>query len=117
MFTIPCSESYGFDFLSIYEVKIKKNGGEKAVLNFNQTADHILKQIGIFLFNNILNSEEYKNLVRINTELFDLVDAVKHNPCLGKEIDSQVYKRFLAKKALQEKFFPESEITEQKIGY
>lgn len=116
-FTIPVDAGYMFDFLCIYEVKLQKKGGDQAILNFTECVGHISDQIGRELLTEILNSEEYRRLVDVNSQLFDLVDEVKKNTCKGKELDDQVYLRYLAKVALQKKFFPEQSVKEQKFGY
>jgi hypothetical protein len=115
--TLP--EGYIFDILSIYQIKISKSIPEEDSLhasNFNNLLNEIKLQISEDLTALILNSEEYKNLLIANLSTFELVDAVKTNPCLGKEVDASNYKRFLAKKALQEKWF-DSSYSEVKIGY
>lgn len=112
-----CDPAHGFDALSVLEVKIKKGGGPKAIQNFNLHADHTIEQIGSELFNEIMLSPEYAEMVSVNKSLFEKVDAVKINPCLGKEVDDLVEIRNLTKKKLQKKFFPEVEFMEQKIGY
>ena len=112
-----CDPAHGFDALAILEVKIKKGGGVKAIQNFNLHSEHTIELIGLELFNKIMSSPEYAEMVSVNKSLFEKVDAVKINPCLGKEVDDWVEIRNLTKKKLQKKFFPEFEFMEQKIGY
>ena len=114
--TLP--EAYIFDILSIYEVKYLKAKQNKSIHldNFNYLLFEIEAQIGKELLNNIIYSIEYKDLLKANMETFNLVDLVKTNPCLGREVDSSNYKRFLAKKSLQKKFFT-NDYLEVKIGY
>lgn len=113
--TLP--EGYIFDILSIYKVKTIKSPDNKVNHdNFNLLIDEISNQIGKQKTLDIINSKEYDELYQANLETFDLVDAVKKNPCLGLEVDASNYKRFLAKKALQEKWFNISYL-EIKIGY
>jgi hypothetical protein len=117
MITISLDEAYIFDILSIHEIKKNKSSGAQPhVDNFNKLYTEIANQIGIDKINKILLSKEYADLVSANTETFNLVDMVKLNPCLGKEIDQSNFNRYLKKVALQEKFF-QSQITETKIGY
>lgn len=113
--TLP--EGYIFDILSIYQVKITKSPANSVNhYNYNELLSEISNQIGKETIDIILNSEEYSNLYSANLETFNLVDLVKSNPCLGKDVDASNYKRFLAKKALQEKWFHNS-YSEIKIGY
>jgi hypothetical protein len=116
-FTIPVDPGYGFDYLSIFAVKTNKIGDEKSITNYKECLEHIALQIGYVFTNEILGSKEYENLYKANLKLFEMVDLVKEDPCKGKELDDQVYVRYLAKVALQNKFFPEKRIIEQKVGY
>jgi hypothetical protein len=113
--TLP--EGYIFDILSIYQLKLLKFQDDSIHLsNFNNLLNEIKSQIGNDKALQVMESQEYLDLVTANVKTFDLVDAVKIDPCLGKEVDASNYKRFLAKKALQEKWF-DSSYSEVKIGY
>jgi hypothetical protein len=113
--TLP--EGYIFDILSIYQIKLFKFQQDSVHLNnFNNLLNEIKSEIGKNKTIEIMESQEYFDLVAANLATFELVDAVKTDPCLGKEVDSSNYKRFLAKKALQEKWF-DSIYSEVKIGY
>jgi hypothetical protein len=113
--TLP--EGYIFDILSVYQVKIVKSENNAQHLNnFNLLLNEISEQIGKEKIADILDSDEYSDLCLANLQTFELVDAVKENPCLGKEVDASNYKRFLAKKALQERWFS-SKYSEVKMGY
>ena len=113
--TLP--EGYVFDILSIYQIKLFKFQDDTTHLNnFNNLINDIKSEIGRDKMLQVMQSQEYKDLVTANVATFELVDAVKTEPCLGKEVDASNYKRFLAKKALQEKWF-DSAYSEVKIGY
>lgn len=113
--TLP--EAYIFDILSIYQVKIAKSPDNALNrTNFENLLNEISTEIGREKTITILNSIEYNDLCTANLETFDLVDSVKTNPCLGGEVDASNYRRFLAKSALQKKWF-ESDYSETKIGY
>jgi hypothetical protein len=113
--TLP--EGYIFDILSIYQIKLFKFQDNTTHLsNFNNLLREIKSQIGNDKTMQVIESKEFVDLISANMETFDLVDAVKVNPCLGKEVDRSNYKRFLAKKALQEKWF-DTTYSEVKIGY
>lgn len=113
--TLP--EGYIFDILSVYQVKIiKSTDNSQNLSNFNFLRNEISDQIGKEKTADIIDSKEYDDLCTANIETFELVDAVKLDPCLGKEVDAANYKRFLAKKALQERWF-DSSYSEVKIGY
>lgn len=108
---------YAFDFLSIYEVKINKVNTVQNVKNFTETYHYLKEQIDERKFFEVMDSKEYADLLKANEELFDLVDLAKKDAVKASVVDAGVYKRFLAKRALLEKFFPEAEKVEQKFGY
>ena len=117
---VSLDESYCYDMLSILLVKVKKASNEKrekAFDNWLKMSTEMAAEIGNAKHSVVIDSVEYKNLYDVNDRLYDLVDAVKKDPCLGKQLDDEVYNRYLAKKALQERFFPEVELKEQKFGY
>jgi hypothetical protein len=113
MINLLVDEGYAFDYLSILEIKSMKNGNKEF---YNSCKENIIYQIGLYNFLEIESSHEYKNLRQANLNTFDLVDAVKINPCLGKDVDASNYERFLKKIELQKKFFSSNQV-ETKIGY
>ena len=116
--TIGCDWGYAFDFLSIFEVKMTKNESPINIKNFNETFHHIAGQFNqISDFLKIYDSVEYDNLYNVNFHLFELVDKAKDDSVKASEVDAGVWNRYLAKKALQDKFFPDIKTNEQKIGY
>ena len=116
-YTIAVDIGYVFDMISIYDVKRARAPSDQSRLNYYNAVDHLLPQIGEGLLFTVLRSFEYKHLYRVNDELFTLVDLAKTDLVKASEVDAGVYRRFLAKRALQERFFPESAKIEQKIGY
>jgi hypothetical protein len=113
MINLLVDESFAFDYLSILEIKSNKNGNKMA---HNHCKENIISQVGLYEFLEIESSQEYKELLEANLKTFNLVDAVKSNPCLGTEVDKSNYERFLKKQTLQKKFFS-SIGSEIKIGY
>jgi hypothetical protein len=79
-------------------------------------AQEIKEQVGAQKMNEILDSPEYKNLVDKNEEVFEAVDLAKIDAVPASLVDKLNYQRYLAKQAIQKKFFG-AEIKEQKIGY
>lgn len=116
-YTIPVSPAYAYDFLSILQVKFDLTKDLKVSLNYLEVYDHIMKEVGPKLHMEIINSREYFELVTVNTHLYNLVDAAKKDLVKASDVDKLVYERFLAKMALQNKFFPDLEYKEQKFGY
>lgn len=120
------------DELAILNVKLEKSSGlekDKNIDNFTQLARQIIDNIGKTKYDEILNSDEYHDLYRENLEIFMLVDRLNGlkkphilmipDKVLAKiaiEINDRNYNRYLAKIAIQKKFF-NTEISEVKIGY
>lgn len=119
MVNISVDESFAFDLLSIADVKIFFGGSEHSA-NYNRLAANLVENIGFEDHSRILGSEEYRELYKTNFELFGQIDKLKIYHPTGenaKKIDELNYYRFICKKRLQDKFFPNSPITERKIGY
>lgn len=107
---------YHWDYLSILRVKYIKRGEDSVLKDYYQCIEDLKIQIGPQKFDEVFNSDEYLALYQANDYLFELVDMIKTQPLRGKELDDQVYKRFLCKKALQDKFFG-GNYGEKKYGY
>lgn len=117
MIKISLDESYVFDLLSIYEVKIdcssdddKKN---KLQISYKLLVSEIIDTIGHSLYELIISSTEYTQLKESNKIVFDLVDRA-HETELSKMTADANYLRYLNKVSLQTKFF-DNTIMEVKI--
>lgn len=117
MIRITVDEGYAFDFHSIAAVKAAQVDNAQNAANLQRIEHDLVEQIGDAHHRAILVSEEYANLYAVNLRLYNLVDAAKKDLVKASEVDRGVYDRWLAKKVLQEKFFPEIPLQEQKIGY
>jgi len=73
----------------------------------------IVNQVGKDLYNQIIDSSYYEELVAANQYVFDLVDQSKENDQLAKITDDANYARHVKKMALQKHFF-NNELTEFK---
>ncbi len=116
MLKISIQEAVAFDSLSIFLLKVVRNNNEINNKNYNFLLNELYSELGIEKTNIILNSREYKDLYKINELIFNLVDRVKKDPCIGNQIDKANYDRFKRKQELQFKFF-KSNLSEQKFGY
>tara|TARA_R100000008_G_C3511345_1_gene128978 strand:+ start:294 stop:647 length:354 start_codon:yes stop_codon:yes gene_type:complete len=116
MISIIVDESYAYDYLSILSIKHDKKNCSETAENFEFCYDYIERQISRELHIKILESVEYRNLRDVNEETFEAVDKAKTDEVSASFVDSLNYKRYLCKKALQEKFF-KSPQKENKIGY
>ena len=120
MISIPLDEAFCYDLLAI--ALVKQGVADTPINRQNvERLDYAIEQQVGPVHRVILSSPEFAALRATNQRLFDYVDLVKNKPdpdkCYDVEVDAEVYNRYLGKKALQERFFPESAITEQKIGY
>jgi hypothetical protein len=114
MITLKVDEAYAFDYLSILEVKKNLFPSKSKIDSFEECKDFLKKQL--LNFDNIYNSQEYKNLYSINKETFELVDLVRNNnqKVSAKQVDDANMERFYKKESLQKTFFS-SNLVEEKI--
>lgn len=119
MIKLSLDEGYVFDILSILHVKMKKASNDnlnKVSSSFKAMEIEIISQIGEKKYAEVISSQEYNNLFKANEKTFNLVDKVKQDNGLAKEVDDANYERYLCKIDLQKKFF-NNQISEIKIGY
>jgi hypothetical protein len=114
MIKITVDEAYAFDYYSILEIKYKNNYIKLETIDI--TKEDLISQLSIEIFEKIINSEEYENLIKANELTFNAVDDAKTDKVPASYVDKCNYQRMLAKKDLQKKFF-DQELTETKIGY
>ena len=117
MIKLTIDEAAAYDILSIMAIKA---GVDKTLLwQLVRIADEIVEQVTFEKHEAIVTSPEYLTLRAANQRVFDLIDGIKtRGEQLGdaKAIDDANYARFLAKKALQAKWF-DNPLTERKLGY
>jgi len=101
MINLPVDEAYAFDYLSILVAK-----GKLAEAEHLECSKSIIKQIGHFLFCDILCSDEYRKLININEKIFQTIDKLRDGEKIdARFIDKLNIKRWKTKKELQKKFF------------
>ena len=115
--SLPVDPGFFFDFMSIQEVKLDTHKTTQNATNWRETHVAAVKQLGDDRVEEICNSDEYVSLYDINKRVFEAVDAAKTDAVKASEVDALNYRRFVAKGVLQAKFFPDTEVSEQKIGY
>ncbi len=122
MVTISVDEGYAFDILSVFEIKMTQctdpDKKQRSEHGYNVLCTELIQQIGVDRFHEILNSEEYHQLLRENTKTFQLVDIIRASKevSVGKTIDETNLSRFKAKYNLQSKFF-NTNMVETKTQY
>lgn len=108
MLKISLDEAYVFDMLAILNVKLEKIQGQNENIlleRYNSLSKEISDQIGYDLFNKILQSEEFNDMILVNKKVFELIDLSKKDVGLAKTTDEANFDRYLKKVALQTKFF------------
>jgi hypothetical protein len=107
MVSILVDEGYAYDYLAILIVK-----NSFPLSDF--ISGYIAGQVGGKKHNDIITSEEFKNLIQVNRETFIAVEKARYGEISAKEVDNANMKRYNSKVELQNKFFPESKVTEVK---
>jgi len=118
MINIEVDEAYAFDYLTILYIKSEKhNFFGQPFNNWKKCYDFLKIQVNNDdLWNNIMHSQEFKNIETANLKTFHAVEKAKSNEVTAEYVDKCNYERYIAKKEFQNKFFP-NKITETKIGY
>lgn len=114
MITLLVDEAYAFDYLSILEVKKQRSFLSNDV--WYKCHTHLQNQFDQEKWSAMINSDEYKNMIKANELTFDAVDKAKNNEVTAQHVDYCNYRRHIAKQNFQNKFF-RSDLSEIKIGY
>jgi len=114
MITLEVDEAYAFDFLSIMEVKKMAFNDEDSDSAYVVCAKSIKRQVGEELFNKILLSRQYFDLLAINSAQFDLLNHIRAGGEVSADrLDYLNRRRYKLKVDLQTKFF-NSPVAERK---
>ena len=114
-YNLKVSESYAMDFLAILRIKSHYSKTEESQKLFDECYLSLLEQGG----ENFLaayRSDLYLDLFRANLDVFNMVDRIKKVETDALVVDELNYARYLAKQAIQDKFFGGGTV-EQKLGY
>lgn len=109
MINLLVDEGYAFDYLSILQVKQNNNCRN----NYEQVYQSIMSQIPNM--SQILESQEYQQMIQANQLTFELVDKARYgdNQITAKQVDEANMLRYNCKCKLQQRFF-NTEVTESK---
>lgn len=107
-------ECYAFDYMAI--LFVKRNKSPEAFKTWRDCYDFIKGQFSEEVFNELIDSKEYEEMINANQRTFDMVVKAKDNSCTAMDVDKCNYGRYLAKMKFQEKFF-DGKMAELKIGY
>lgn len=114
MIKITVDEAYAFDYYSILHLKYDNGYLPPEILQIAK--NDLTDSLGEDLVTKILDSNEYNDVYEANKLTFDAVDKAKDDSVPASYVDKCNYKRMLAKKGLQSKFF-NTNLSEIKIGY
>lgn len=119
--------AYHYDAMSILEVKYCQNESKTVAASLARFDDVLRENVGAGKHILILGSDEYARMLEVNRWLFKAFDwlhteGLKADP---REVARRAIEtdrvngvdRPAAKRALQERWFPEQPLTEQKMGY
>ncbi len=111
MINLCVDEAYAFDYLSI--LQIKNGRSEQAKQAWQNCYNYLRAQMPNDLFDQIINSQEYENMLFVNRKTFDAVELARYGNITAKEVDNANMERHQAKVILQKRFFL-TNLTEQK---
>jgi hypothetical protein len=115
MIKIEVDEAYAFDYLAILEIKRKNS--TKDLCTFNYQRSIIIEQIGSHLFEQIIMSDLYRELVKINQSIYDMIDLIRQDylEMDARVVDDANMTRFNLKRKLQDEFFMNELIETKRI--
>ena len=113
MINLKVDEAYAFDFLSILEIKSRKNPLLKS--SYLEFRYYIANQLSKKLFKDIIISNEYLELLETNQKTFEAVDKAKIDLVKASFVYQSNHERYLKKQQLQNKFF-KTNLEETKIN-
>lgn len=112
MIRLPVSEAYAFDYLAILVVK-----GERGVEQrdaWKPLAVDLSRQVGAIRFKLVKRSPEWRRMLAANRRVFLLVERAARGRCEARDVEQSNYERYLAKRELQERFWPGEPLAERK---
>lgn len=102
MIHLPVSEAFAFDYLAILWVKTTK--GLQVEPEYKKVFSSLSVQVGE-RFHEIIESNEYQEMLEANLKTFEYVERAKNDLCPASEVDKANCLRISAKNALQSRFW------------
>lgn len=109
---LPVDFGYAFDYLAV--LKVKLDNGLDCEPEIKRVEGFLEMQIGHDLFLKITGSQEFQKSYIANTLVFEAIEQAHRNKISAKRVQQINHKRFLAKQALQKRFWPQVELMEKK---
>ena len=114
MITILVDEAYAYDYLAILCVKNNIIKNLKTLKAKEICENHIIGQVGEEKHSEIILSKEFENIYDSNLKTFNAVEKARYGEISAKEVDELNMERYIKKTLLQNKFFPNMQISELK---
>jgi len=111
MINLPVNEAEAFDYLSILQVKLDR--GLPVDARYSEVALALDSTDGIDI-EQVLASYEYNLLYGANALCFDAIERAHRDEISARAVQRLNHDRYLAKRALQARFWPTSPLTERK---
>ena len=104
MINIKVDEAYAFDMLSVLDIKKKNSLTDK--YNFDTMCNDIKNEVGPTLFEKIMNSSLYCEMVKVNKTIYDLIEVIRKGVIKldATVMDDANTERFKIKRKLQSEF-------------
>lgn len=112
MLLLPVDEAFAFDYLAILRIKAKFGHGDADV--HSELEKHLATQTGPAVFRSVLESAEWAALLKANEATFNAIELAHKNAISAADVQWANHQRFLAKRALQQRFWPGKPLTEVK---
>jgi hypothetical protein len=112
MILLPVDEAYALDYLAI--LFVKRDQGLPVEKEINRVEVFLGTQVTNL--REVLKSVEFIRLMIQNEKTFVAIEAAHSNHITAKEVQEVNHARFLAKRALQSKFWPNIDLEEQKTS-
>lgn len=114
MINLLVDEAYAFDYLAILLIKSELYSSKEKYETYIECFHYLESQIENF--NEIIQSQEFKEIYEINKHTFILIDQLREGKYItAKEIDDANMERFNKKVQLHNKFFIDKKLREEKI--
>jgi hypothetical protein len=114
MITILVDEAYAYDYFAILCVKNNIIKNSKTLEAKEICKKHIVGQVGEEKHSEIISSKEFESIYDANLKTFNAVEKARYGEISAKKVDELNMERYTKKILLQNKFFPNMEISELK---
>ena len=109
MIWITVDEAEAFDRYSILWAKYMNGLGRASIPQLEREICAAIPN-----WREVGESPEYRELLKANAAVFDAIELAAEDKISAREVQVRNHRRFLAKKALQERFWPNNPISEVK---